>query len=143
MTASSICGDVGIGPTKVDDVIVVFKSIVTRSSPAGALPGELPEEDAQKKGWQETTTVTGRTRRVAPFNLEMAKRAVKLNGATEIAITKLDAVYSGCFGLRSYDKLPHEARQFIDNLEPEMRIPITLIGTGPEAFDMIGRASRR
>ncbi len=143
VTASSICGDVGIGPTKVDDVIVVFKSIVTRSSPAGALPGELPEEDAQKKGWQETTTVTGRTRRVAPFNLEMAKRAVKLNGATEIAITKLDAVYSGCFGLRSYEKLPHEARQFIDNLEAEMRIPITLIGTGPEAFDMIDRASRR
>jgi len=38
VTASSICGDVGIGPTKVDDVTVVFKSIVTRSSPAGLLP---------------------------------------------------------------------------------------------------------
>jgi len=142
VTASSICADVGIGPTKVDDVIVVFKSIVTRSSPAGLLPEELSEEDAQKKGWQERTTVTGRIRRVAPFNLEMAKRAVKLNSATEIALTKLDAAYPGCFGLRSYEKLPHEARQFIENLEAEMKIPITLIGTGPDTFDIIDRASR-
>jgi len=41
---------VGIGPTKVGDVIVVFKSIATRSSPAGPLPGELSEEDVLEKG---------------------------------------------------------------------------------------------
>ena len=143
VTASSICGDVGIGPTKVDDVIAVFKSTVTRSSLAGPLPGELSEQDAQEKGWQETTTVTRKPRRIAPFNLEMAKRAVRLNGATQIAVTKLDGLYPSCSRLRSYEKLPQDARQFLDNLEAEVRVPVTLIGTGPDTLEMIDRTPRR
>ena len=142
VTASSICGDVGIGPTKVDDVIAVFKSIVTRSSPAGPLPGELSERDVQGKGWQETTTVTRKPRRIAPFNLEMAKRAARLNGATQVAVTKLDGLYPNCSGLRSYEKLPSNAKQFLDSLEAKVKVPVTLIGTGPDTLDMIDRTLR-
>jgi len=142
VTASSICGDVGIGPTKVDDVVVVFKSTVTRSSPAGPLPGELSERDVQKKGWQETTTVTRKPRRIAPFNLEMAKRAVRPNGATQVVVTKLDGLYPSCSGLRSYEKLPSNARQFLDSLEAKVKVPVTLIGTGPDTLDMIDRTLR-
>jgi len=52
VTASGICADVGIGPTKVDEVIVVFKSYVTRVG-TGPLDNELSLEEAEKKGWSE------------------------------------------------------------------------------------------
>ena len=68
VTASGICADVGIGPTKVDEVIVVFKSYVTRVG-TGPLDKELSIEDAEKKGWSEFGTVTGRQRRAADFDL--------------------------------------------------------------------------
>ncbi|HXZ98408.1 MAG TPA: adenylosuccinate synthetase, partial [Candidatus Acidoferrum sp.] len=90
--ASAICSDVGVGPTEVDDVIVVFKAFVTRVG-EGPLEGQLSEEETRKRGWQEFGTVTGRLRRAAPFNFELAKRAVRLNGATQAAITKLDVAF--------------------------------------------------
>jgi len=135
-SASQACADVGVGPTKVDEVFVVFKSFTTRVG-AGVLPGELSEEEAKKRGWFETATVTGRKRRAAPFNFELAKRAVMLNGATKAAITKLDVIYPECSGARSIDKLPEEGLTFIRKVEEVIKIPVCLIGTGPGALDMI------
>ena len=88
VTASGICADVGLGPTKVDEVIVVFKSYVTRVG-TGPLANELSLEDAEKKNWSEFGTVTGRQRRAADFDFDLARRAIMLNGATQISITKL------------------------------------------------------
>ena len=126
----------GVGPTKVDEVIMVLKAYVTRVG-AGPLPGELPWEEAQRRGWAEVATVTGRKRRAAPFNFELAKRAAMLNGATQIALTKLDVLYPACRGARNYDELPEEAKRFISEIEEKVGIPVTLIGTGPEAMDTI------
>ncbi|MEM2915189.1 MAG: adenylosuccinate synthetase, partial [Candidatus Bathyarchaeia archaeon] len=50
VTASAACSDVGLGPKKVDDVIVVFKAFTTRVG-AGPLPGEISWEEAEKRGW--------------------------------------------------------------------------------------------
>lgn len=135
-SASQACADVGVGPTKVDEVFIVFKSFTTRVG-EGYLPGELSEEEAKKRGWFETATVTGRKRRAAPFNFELAKRAVMLNGATKAAITKLDVIYPECIGAKSIDKLPEEGLAFIGKVEEAIQIPICLIGTGPGALDMI------
>jgi len=135
-TASSVLGEVGVGPRKVDEVILVFKSYVTRVG-AGPLNGELSKEEAEKLRLIEYATVTGRLRRVAPFNIDYAKRAILLNSPTQIAITKIDVLYPQAKGVREYSKLPREAKEFIENLEDQMRIPITLIGTGPETMDII------
>ncbi|MEM2144789.1 MAG: adenylosuccinate synthetase [Candidatus Jordarchaeaceae archaeon] len=135
-TASQACADVGIGPTKVDEVYIVFKSFTTRVG-AGELPGELSEEEAKKRGWFEMATVTGRKRRAAPFNFELAKRAVMINGATKAAITKLDVIYPECSGARSIDKLPDEGLAFIRKVEEAIKIPVCLIGTGPKTLDII------
>jgi len=83
--------------------------------------------------------VTRKPRRIAPFDLEMARRAVRLNGATQVAVTKLDSLYPSCSGLRSYERLPSNARQSLDSLEAEVKVPVTLIGTGPDTLDMIDR----
>jgi adenylosuccinate synthase len=137
-TASAICSEAGVGPTKIDNVIIVFKSFVTRVG-TGPLPGELPKEEAVKRGWFETAAGTGRERRSAPFNIELAKKAIMLNGATEAALTKLDILYPECKGTRTYDKLSTEARQFVNEIEKQTGIPVVLIGTGPEALDIIDR----
>ncbi|MEM1586531.1 MAG: adenylosuccinate synthetase [Candidatus Bathyarchaeia archaeon] len=138
VTASAACSDVGIGPKKVDDVIVVFKAYVTRVG-AGPLPGEISWEEAERRGWAEIASVTGRRRRAAPFNFDLAKRAVMLNSATQAAVTKIDAVFPECKGARSFNDLSAEAREFIRKIESEIKIPVTLIGTGPEVWDMVDR----
>ena len=137
-SASAICSEAGVGPTKVDNVLVVLKSFMTRVG-TGPLPGELPKEEAMKRGWFETAAGIGRDRRSAPFNFELAKKAVMLNGATQVAVTKLDCVYPKCKGARTYNDLPSDAKQFINEIEKQTRVAAALIGTGPEALDIIDR----
>ncbi len=136
VTASAACSDVGVGPTKVDDVVLVFKAYTTRVG-GGPLPNELSWEEAEKRGWAEIATVTGRKRRAAPFNYELAKRAVMLNGATQAAITKIDVLFPECKGVKSYEELSHHARDFIKNVEKEIRVPVTLLGTGPGTWELV------
>ncbi len=136
--ASAICSDVGLGPKKVDDVIVVFKAYVTRVG-RGPLRGELGEEEIGKLGWKEVGTVTGRARRAAPFDFELAKRAVMLNGATQLAVTKVDVVFPECTGVTEYEKLSSGARDFLEELEKTTGVLVKLIGTGAEVYDIVDR----
>ncbi|MDG7000837.1 MAG: adenylosuccinate synthetase [Nitrososphaerota archaeon] len=138
VSASGICSDVGIGPKRVDEVIAVFKSYLTRVG-AGPLDGELSPEETVKRGWQEYGSVTGRLRRAAPFNFELAQKSVRLNSATQVALTKLDAVFPETAHARSFDNLSKPAKQFIEQVENELKTPVVYIGTGPDAEDLIDR----
>lgn len=140
--ASAICSDVGMGPTDVDDVIVVFKAFVTRVG-EGPLEGQLTEEETRIRGWQEFGTVTRRPRRAAPFNFDLARKAVHLNGATQAAITKIDVVFPDAAGVKKFEDLPSKAGQFVDEVEKTIGIPVTLIGTGPSSEDLIDRTPTR
>ena len=110
VTASGICSDIGIGPKRVDEILVVFKAYVTRVG-SGPLEKELSNEEAKKRGWVEYGSVTGRQRRAAPFDMELAKKAIRLNSATQLAVTKLDVVFPESAGVREYTKLPAEAKK--------------------------------
>ncbi len=136
--AAAICSDVGVGPTRVDDVVLVCKAYVTRVG-AGPLEGEISSEEAKRRGWDEYGTVTGRQRRAAPFNHGLAKRAAMINGATQLAVTKLDILYPQCKGVSSYDDVPDEAKAFIAEIEEKVGLPVTLIGTGPGVDEIIDR----
>ncbi len=136
--ASAIASEAGVGPTRVDDVIIVYKSFMTRVG-AGPLPGEISKEEALKRGWFEVAAGTGRDRRSAPFDFELAKKTAKINGATQGAMTKLDVLYPSCKGARKYDDLSKEAKDFIKEVENRSGVPIVFIGTGPEALDLIDR----
>jgi adenylosuccinate synthase len=140
VTASGICSDIGIGPKRVDDVLVVFKAYVTRVG-GGPLQNELNEEEARKRGWHEVGSVTGRQRRASPFDIELAIKAIRINSATQLAVTKIDVLYPKSAGVKEYAKLPAEAKKFIENIEEKTGLKITLIGTGPELYDVIDRRS--
>jgi len=138
VTASQACADVGIGPTDVDDVMIIFKAYVTRVG-EGPLEGQLDREEVLRRGWMEHGTVTGRERRAAPFDFKLAKRAVHLNGATQIALTKLDVLYPKAKGVRDYSDLPKEPREFVSAIERETNVPVTLMGTGPDEKDIVDK----
>ncbi len=55
VTASQACADVGIGPTDVDEVLIIFKSYVTRVG-EGPLEGQLDREEVLRRGWILTSS---------------------------------------------------------------------------------------
>jgi adenylosuccinate synthase len=138
-SASSIAADVGLGPTRIDNVIMVIKSYTTRVG-AGYLPGEIQREDAEKIGFQEFGTVTGRPRRTSKeLHWDDLRLASMINGATGIAVTKLDIKFPAVAGKRKYSDLTDEAVKFIEEIENKLNVPVVLIGTGKDSEDIIDR----
>ena len=136
--AAAACSDVGVGPTRVTDVVMVLKSYVTRVG-GGELDGEISHEEAKKRGWDEYGTVTGRQRRAAPFDYDLARRAKMINGATMIALTKLDVLFPDCKGAKEYSELGADAKKVVKKIEDEVKTPVSLIGTGPGVDALIDR----
>lgn len=134
--AAQVAADVGIGPTDVDEVLVVFKAYPTRVG-AGPFPTEMSKEEAKQKGLEEHGTVTGRERRVGEWMSDWAKYAVKVNGATQIAITCIDKLDERCRGVTEYENLTDKAKRFIEEKENEVGVPVTIISTGPENDETI------
>jgi len=135
-SASQIAADVGIGPTRVDDVVVVFKTFPTRVG-AGPFPTEMSQEEAEKLGIVEYGTVTGRRRRVGWWDGKFARYSAMVNGATQVAITGIDKLDKECYGVKEWEKLTPKAKEFIEKVEEDVKVPVTLISTGPSLEQII------
>ena len=106
----------GIGPRAVERVVGIVKAYVTRVG-AGPFPTEELGGEGERLGvrGQEYGTVTGRKRRCGWFDAVVARYAARVNGLTELFVTKLD-VLSGferlriCTGYRvdgqTFDEVP-------------------------------------
>ncbi|WP_407356191.1 adenylosuccinate synthase [Methanolobus sp. WCC5] len=91
--AGSACANIGVGPTRVDNVLAIVKAYITRVG-EGPLPTELFDgtgKQIQEVG-REFGTTTGRSRRCGWFDLPLLKKAIYLNGYTSVALTKLDVL---------------------------------------------------
>jgi adenylosuccinate synthase len=93
--AGNACIGSGFGPSHIDEVIGILKAYTTRVG-EGPFPTELPEGDTigdilQQKGHEYGAT-TGRRRRCGWFDAVVANDAVRLNGLTGFAVTKLDVL---------------------------------------------------
>ncbi len=84
---------VGIGPREVDRVVGITKAYVTRVG-AGPFPTEDTGSDGERLGarGREFGTVTGRKRRCGWFDAVIARYAARVNGLTELFVTKLDVL---------------------------------------------------
>jgi adenylosuccinate synthase len=123
----------GVGPMEVDRVIGVTKAYVTRVG-SGPFPTEDPGPDGERLGeaGKEFGTTTGRKRRCGWFDAVLVRYAARLNGLSEIFLTKLD-VLSGfrtikvCTGyvadgetfedVPSHQSLFHRAQPVYEELE--------------------------
>ncbi|MFC2002355.1 adenylosuccinate synthase [Chloroflexota bacterium] len=96
--AAGSCLGSGLAPTKISRVIGVFKAYCTRVG-SGPIPTELKDEtgDLIREQAHEYGTTTGRPRRCGWFDAVAARYSNRINGFTEVAITRLDVL----------DILPH------------------------------------
>ena len=96
-SSSTIAGNaavsLGIGPTRIDSVVGVTKAYVTRVG-AGPFPTEIegPDQQRVRELGHEVGTVTGRERRCGWLDLVALRYAVRVNGITSLALTKLDVL---------------------------------------------------
>ena len=93
--AGSACIGVGIGPTSINQVIGVMKAYSTRVG-EGPFPTEFDDhmsEQIRELG-QEFGATTGRPRRCGWFDGVLARFAARINGLSQLAITKLDVLDS-------------------------------------------------
>jgi adenylosuccinate synthase len=118
--AGAALASAGIGPHWVDRVVGIMKAYLTRVG-AGPFPTELLDGVGERLGTRgkEFGTVTGRQRRCGWYDACLGRYAARLNGLSELLITKLD-VLSGletlkiCTGYRAYgqtfdDMPPHQS----------------------------------
>jgi adenylosuccinate synthase len=115
-TVGGACVGTGIPPTKITRVIGVTKAYTTRVG-SGPFPTESLDEggDYLRRNGREYGTTTGRERRCGWFDAVLVRYAVRLNGMTDLVVTKLD-VLSGlprvplCVGYlvdgQRYDDMP-------------------------------------
>jgi adenylosuccinate synthase len=99
--AGGICTGAGVPPSSIREVIGVVKAYTTRVG-SGPFVTELSDElgeQLQKRGGEYGTT-TGRARRCGWLDLVVVRHAVRLNGITSLAITKID-VLSGMKKLKA------------------------------------------
>jgi adenylosuccinate synthase len=92
-TSGGACIGIGIGPHKINGVIGIAKAYVTRVG-KGPFPTELTDEIGEHllhKGVEYGTT-TGRKRRCGWLDVVALRYAARVNGLTEICLTKLDVL---------------------------------------------------
>ena len=99
-TAGGACVGAGIGPTRISKVIGIIKAYTTRVG-SGPFPTELTDATGEwlRTAGGEFGVTTGRARRTGWFDAVIARYATRVNGITDLFVTKLDV-------LSSLDKIP-------------------------------------
>ena len=146
-SSNSIAGNIatgtGVSFRGIDRIIGVTKAYISRVG-IGPLPTELPEEkgdDLREKG-KEYGTTTGRPRRVGWLDLVQVRQAVRVNGLTEIALTKLDILsdsgdLSVCTSYKINGRLEKEMPASLHRFRLAEPVYQTLPGWGQLSDDLI------
>ena len=92
-TAGGACTGSGVGPTRIDRVVAVAKAYTTRVG-EGPFPTELDDADGTwlREAGGEYGTTTGRPRRTGWYDSVVVRYATRVNGLTDIVLTKLDVL---------------------------------------------------
>jgi adenylosuccinate synthase len=112
-TAGGACTGSGIGPTRITRSIGILKAYTTRVG-SGPFPTELFDEDGEalRRIGGEVGVTTGRNRRCGWFDAVIARYATRVNGLTDIFLTKLDV-------LSDWDEIPVCVAYEIDGVRVE------------------------
>jgi len=182
--AGAAATGIGIGPNRIEAVLGVAKAYVTRVG-EGPFPTEIegPDQERVRDLGHEFGTTTGRERRCGWLDLVGLRYAVRVNGITSLALTKLDVlsafaelpvcvryrledgretdefpahqsdfhhcrpVYETLPGwqepidsVSGFDGLPASARGYVEFVERELEVDVTLVGTGAERERVLARA---
>lgn len=122
-TAGGACTGTGVGPTKIDRVVGVVKAYTTRVG-SGPFPTEIKDKTGEylRERGREYGATTGRPRRCGWFDAPATSYAAKVNGFTDLAVTKLDVLddldeIKICVGYRYNGKIFREMPSALKVLE--------------------------
>lgn len=92
-TSAGVCAGAGISPKKLDKIIGVVKAYSTRVG-EGPFVTELLDNQGEKlrEIGHEYGATTGRPRRCGWLDLNVVKHAARINGLTDLVITKIDVL---------------------------------------------------
>jgi adenylosuccinate synthase len=175
----------GIPPYKIENIVTVVKAYSSAVG-AGEFVSEIFGEEAEelrKRGGDcgEYGATTGTPRRMGWCDAVASRYGCRMQGATEVALTVLDAlgyldelkicvgyeidgkvtkdfpttvnlakakpVYEtlpgwkcDITGITNYDELPENCRKYVEFIEKELNVPITMVSNGPGRNEIIHRA---
>jgi adenylosuccinate synthase len=183
--AGAAATGIGIGPNRIDTVLGVAKAYVTRVG-EGPFPTEIegPDQERVRELGHEFGTTTGRERRCGWLDLVALRYAVRVNGISSLALTKLDVlsafaelpvciryrledgretdefpahqsdfhhcrpVYETLAGwtepietVEEFGELPGAARAYVEFVERQLEVDVTLVGTGAERERVLSRTA--
>lgn len=134
--AGAACASCGIGPTKINEVIGIFKPYMTKVG-EGPFPTKVNNEWSKtiaQRG-HEFGTTTGRPRDIGYLDLDELHRAVIVNGCTQLAMTKGDVLEGLDFIAESEGRavlFQYKEKRVISLIEEITKVPITLVSNGPD-----------
>lgn len=174
----------GIPPYEIKEITAVVKAYSSAVG-AGEFVSEIFGEEAdelRRRGGDggEYGATTGRPRRMGWFDAVASRYGVRMQGATEVALTVVDVlgyldklpicvgyeidgaitkdfpvtaklkkakpVYEvldgwkcDVMGIRKYEDLPENCRKYVEFIEKELGVPVTMISNGPSREDIIYR----
>jgi adenylosuccinate synthase len=148
--SSSLLSDAGIAPKSHGQTIGIMRTYPIR------VGGNSGPTDSEELSWKEITcrsgsdiplieytTVTKRVRRVFEQNFGLLIRAVLLNRPRQIALTFIDYINAKDRGKTKYKDLSKQSKEYIEEIEKILNVPVTLISTGPFEKDIIDRRSNK
>ena len=111
-TAGGACTGTGVGPRAIDRVLGIAKAYITRVG-SGPFPTELHDETGEflTRVGGEFGTTTGRQRRCGWYDAVIVRYAARINGLTDLVITKLD-VLSQLKTIKVCTAYRHEGRTY-------------------------------
>ena len=99
-TVAGVCEGAGVPPQKLSRIIGIVKAYASRVGEGPFVTEQVNETgNALREKGAEYGATTGRPRRIGWLDLPVVKQAVRLNGLTDLAITKIDI-------LTGFDKIP-------------------------------------
>jgi adenylosuccinate synthase len=152
-TSGSGClAEAGIAPTRVRRTIIVVRSYPIRvqspkNSTSGPMGVDLTWAEISRRSSipvnelrrSERTSTTNRRRRVAEFNWSLFRKAVSLNGPTDIALTFADYIHIDNRNARRFEQLTEDTLRFIEEIEIVASAPVSLIATRFDHRSIIDR----
>lgn len=153
-TVSGCLSEAGIPPSRVRRVIMVCRTYPIRvKSPKGGSSGPMAqeislEEIARRSGKNlaeikttEMTSTTYKQRRIGEFEWDLLRKAIALNGPTDIALTFTDYLSDKNGIAKRFEQLTPSTINFIQEIERVSRAPVSLIATGFNTRSVIDRRS--
>lgn len=144
-TAAAFISEVGLSPLAVTSIIMAVRTFPIRvEGNSGPLENEITWQELREiSGYpydiSELTTATNRLRRVGKFDSDLVKRAAMVNKPTEIAVHGADYINYLNKGVRLFEHLSVEAQRFVSLLGDELKVPISMVGTGPSELELVDR----